>query len=1040
MMAGERKLVVEVTSARGLMPKDGEGSSNAYCVLDYGHQRKRTRVMPKDLDPAWNEKFEFLIVDPSMPGDLEINVQNERKSGTGRRSSFLGRVVVPVSFMPGAPGDVRWYPLQKRGLFSNIKGDLGLRIWHMMESPPPPPPPPPPQPKEEKEEKQLEEKKEEKKEETKGIENKLEPERKKEIKEEKKMETKEETKEEQKKLVQEVAKEVPKETPKEAPKEAEKGGGGGGENAGAVTRELGAGVVREKGWVDGGGERIRQIRRIVKADQQPEFHRPTPRTLPDTDFTVKETNPDLGKAVDLKTHFDLVEQMTYLFVRVVKARDLLAKDANGKSDPYVRLTVGAVKTQSRIIRGELNPEWNEVFAVGRDKIHGGTLELTVWDADKESADDFLGGLMFDLHEVPQRKPPESPLPPQWYRLEAKNGKGRVRGDILIAIWWGTQADEAFPDAWQSDTGGHPYFRSKVYLSPRLWYLRVTIIEAQDLVPFDKGRLPEPYVKVRVAPYQTLRTQFAQVRSASPFWHEDLMFVVSEPFDDLLHILVEDRNGGKEDILGQVRIPLHSIESRIDGRPVATRWYILEKEPGKGGGFLGRIHLRLCFDGGYHVMDESSNYLSSTRPSAKRLWRPCLGVLELGIHGANNLLPMKATKDSRGSTDAYCVAKYGQKWIRTRTIFESFNPRWNEQYTWEVDDPCTVLTVGVFDNRHTFNLMTPDKPTGAKDLPIGKVRIRLSTLESDRVYTNAYPLLVVTPHGVKKMGELELAVRLSCASTLNLMQAYLQPQLPRMHYFYPLDAKQLETLRVAAMNIVALRLMRSEPPLRQEIVQFMLDTEAERWSMRRSKANYFRIMGVLNGVMAVMNWFSDICSWKSPVTTVLVHILLLILVWYPELLLPTMFLYMFLIGAWNYRFRSRTPPFMDAKLSQGEHIGDLDELEEEFNVVPASRAQEVLKRRYERLRGVAGRIQNALGELATMGERLHALLTWRDPRATAIFISFCLVTAIILYVTPFQVVAVLLGVYILRHPRFRDPLPALPMNFFKRLPSQSDRIL
>jgi hypothetical protein len=27
--------------------------------------------------------------------------------------------------MPGAPGDVRWYPLQKRGLFSNIKGDLG---------------------------------------------------------------------------------------------------------------------------------------------------------------------------------------------------------------------------------------------------------------------------------------------------------------------------------------------------------------------------------------------------------------------------------------------------------------------------------------------------------------------------------------------------------------------------------------------------------------------------------------------------------------------------------------------------------------------------------------------------------------------------------------------------------------------------------------------------------------------------------------------------------------------------------------------------
>ncbi len=62
------------------------------------------------------------------------------------------------------------------------------------------------------------------------------------------------------------------------------------------------------------------------------------------------------------------------------------------------------------------------------------------------------------------------------------------------------------------------------------------------------------------------------------------------------------------------------------------------------------------------------------------------------------------------------------------------------------------------------------------------------------------------------------------------------------------------------------------------------------------------------------------------------------------------------------------------------------------------------------------------------------------RATAIFITFCLVTAILLYVTPFQVVAIILGVYILRHPRFRDPLPAVPFNFFKRLPSQSDRIL
>jgi hypothetical protein len=44
-----------------------------------------------------------------------------------------------------------------------------------------------------------------------------------------------------------------------------------------------------------------------------------------------------------------------------------------------------------------------------------------------------------------------------------------------------------------------------------------------------------------------------------------------------------------------------------------------------------------------------------------------------------------------------------------------------------------------------------------------------------------------------------------------------------------------------------------------------------------------------------------------------------------------------------------------------------------------RLLQILKFRYERLRGVSGRIQNALGELASMGEKLQSLLSWRDPR-------------------------------------------------------------
>ncbi len=70
-------------------------------------------------------QFEFHLTYQIMPKELEINVFNERNSGTGRRSNFLGRVAIPMYTMHNKPIDiVRWYPFLKHGLFSNIKGNL----------------------------------------------------------------------------------------------------------------------------------------------------------------------------------------------------------------------------------------------------------------------------------------------------------------------------------------------------------------------------------------------------------------------------------------------------------------------------------------------------------------------------------------------------------------------------------------------------------------------------------------------------------------------------------------------------------------------------------------------------------------------------------------------------------------------------------------------------------------------------------------------------------------------------------------------------
>lgn len=779
------------------------------------------------------------------------------------------------------------------------------------------------------------------------------------------------------------------------------------------------------------------------------------------DYLVKDTKPQLGErwphggvrggsgwiGTDrVASTYDLVEQMQYLYVHVVRAKDLPTNPLTGSCDPYVEVKLGNYKGKTKHFEKKTNPEWKQVFAFAKDKLQSTVLEVYVKDKDMVK-DDYLGKVVFDLHEVPTRVPPDSPLAPQWYRLEDRRGETKLKGEVMVAVWMGTQADEAFPEAWHSDAAsvkgeGVYNIRSKVYVSPKLWYLRVNVIEAQDVESQDKSLPPQVYVKAQLG-NQVLKTKTSSNKTTNPFWNEDLVFVAAEPFEEQLYITVENKVGsGKDEIVGRLVLPLHVFERRLDHKAVHSKWFNLERfgfgvlEPDRRHElkFSTRVHLRVCLEGGYHVLDESTMYISDQRPTARQLWKQPVGILEVGILSANGLLPMKKTQDGRGATDAYCVAKYGQKWVRTRTIMNTSSPRWNEQYTWEVYDPCTVITLAVFDN---CQLGTGNG--ASKDARVGKIRIRLSTLETDRIYTISYPLLVLQPSGLKKMGELQLAIRFTCLSLANIIYLYSHPLLPKMHYVHPFTVNQVDNLRFQAITIVASRLGRAEPPLRKEVVEYMLDVDSHMWSMRRSKANFFRIVSLFSGTISVSRWLGEVCQWKNPVTTILAHILYFILICYPELILPTVFLYMFLIGLWNFRYRPRHPPHMDTKLSCAESAHP-DELDEEFDSFPTSKQMDVIRMRYDRLRSVAGRIQTVIGDLATQGERLQGVLSWRDPRATCLFTIICLFMAVTFYITPIKILALLAGLYFLRHPRFRSKLPSVPGNFFKRLPSQADSLL
>ncbi|KQK20754.1 protein QUIRKY [Brachypodium distachyon] len=1053
-----RKLVVEVVEARDLQPKDGFGTSSPYARADFDGQRRKTRTVVRDLNPVWNEPLEFTfpgpgtgVLDPVGGGEpLEVSVLHDLRVGPSRRSTFLGRVRLDARrfFVRKGEEALIYFPLEKKSFFGWVRGEIGLKVYYVDE-PAPVPVAPEPEPNAGADPPPAA----------------AAPD------------------------AAEAVEEAPPTAPDAAPASAdpppvpteeaeapEEAAPPAGEEAGPEKPPDQADTAETVDAPVMTSEAVPASSAEPAAETPPPM--PMPMPMPRQVLLPARPAPAPAEVLPVEpSKHDLVDKMPYLFVRVVRARGLPAG-----AHPHVRVAVagGGRHASTREARRGAFFEWDQTFAFARDPADsqtGPTMEVSVWDlppdADVSVADDrsFLGGLCFDTADVHARDPPDGPLATQWYRLEGGRRNERA-ADLMVATWAGTQADEAFADAWKADSppahassstataSSSASSSAKVYVSPKLWLLRLTVIEAQDTLMAARA---DAGIAVRgTLGFQSLktRTTAAVTRNGGPSWNEDLLFVAAEPFTDgdCFEISLEVRHGKDAFTVGSASVSLGSIERRVDDRKVASKWLDLlpsdeaaatRKANGKfrmpAHVHGGRLHVRVCLDGGYHVADEPPYASSDFRPSARQLWRQPVGLVELGVVGCKGLLPMRAA-DGKGCTDAYAVAKYGPKWARTRTISDSFDPAWNEQYTWPVYDPCTVLTVGVFDD-------PPPPPSDDADAavtpsrPMGKVRIRLSTLENGRVYRGSYPLLMMLPTGAKRMGDVELAVRFATSGTfLDTLHGYLQPSLPPMNNLRPIPAAHREPLRLAAARITAGHLARAEPPLRREVATWMLDAgpgsgSSSSFSMRKLRANWNRAASALTWVSGVARWAEETRTWRSPAATGMAHAVLVLLAWHPDLVIPTLALHVAAVGAWRYRRRPRAPaPHPCVRASMAEAPAEREELDEEFDPVPSARPPETVRARYDRARVVGARLQAMVGDVATQAERVQALVSWRDPRATGMFVALCVALAMVLYVVPLKVVVVVAGFYYLRHPMFRDRTPAPAVNFFRRLPSMAERII
>ncbi|EOA31888.1 hypothetical protein CARUB_v10015116mg [Capsella rubella] len=740
------------------------------------------------------------------------------------------------------------------------------------------------------------------------------------------------------------------------------------------------------------------------------------------EFSVKQISPKLGGERGARnpygptSSYDLVEQMDFLYVEVIQASN---EGALG-CDPIVEITLGNYKSSTKDLPiGPLNTDWNQVFAF--DKTKGDVLSVTLKD---RTTNTVVAKRNFKLAaDIPTRVPPDARIAPQWYTMQNTETGHHMK--LLMSVWFGTQVDEVYPEAWFSDASEVSpscviNTRPKVYLAPRLCYVRVTIVSGHDLIPTDRKRTPSVYV---TATLDKVALKTGVSSGTNPSWNQDLIFVASEPLEGTVHIRLIDRvDDQHEECIGSLKKKLSEMTPLKLPSSAPALFYDIEPpvkvEPaGDSRRFASRLKMKLATDQAYHVADECIQYASDYRAFAKGLWPCLLGKLEIGILGATGL---KGRDEKKQGIDSYVVAKYGNKWVRTRTVVDSVSPKWNEQYSWDVYDKCTVLTLGVYDNRQiTWN-------SKANDVPIGKVRIPLNRVQYDWLYAYSCPILYLGATGLKKMGEIQLTVRCVCvAQDYARWTAPFRWMLPKAHYKSPLSMYQIDKLRAQAVEINCANLAKMEPPLRNEVVSDMLKPKTNTRHSRCEKQK-----------LAALCLFEIFICCTSLVVGLAIYVAV---AWIT--LLGIWGFYKFMIRTYNklwHGIETPPPPLIvnDVKLWKLDSP-NLDELDEEFDSFPTSVSDvNVIRMRYDRLKMVGEKLMTLLGNIASQGERLYALLMFcGDPLALMYF--FGLVVALIWYYIPMFVWAFPLIGYWLNFACLRNDLPAAPNNLFRRLPTNED---
>uniref|UniRef100_A0A8C7TQJ5 Extended synaptotagmin 2 n=1 Tax=Oncorhynchus mykiss TaxID=8022 RepID=A0A8C7TQJ5_ONCMY len=249
------------------------------------------------------------------------------------------------------------------------------------------------------------------------------------------------------------------------------------------------------------------------------------------------TIPLVGEAQLAQLRFPIPKGV--LRIHFLEAQDLLGKDKflggliKGKSDPYGVLHIGNQLFQSKVVKENIHPKWNEVYeALVYEHSGPQNLEIELFDEDTDQ-DDFLGSLLIDVAELQKEQKVD-----EWFVMEEVNtGKLHLKLEWLSLLPTPEKLDQVLTSI-KADKG-----QANDGLSSALLVVYLDSARNLPVSHFTCGKLtvrigrtttsgkkvssvPSPFVQFTVG-HKTYESK-TRYKTNEPVWEEAFTFLIHNP--------------------------------------------------------------------------------------------------------------------------------------------------------------------------------------------------------------------------------------------------------------------------------------------------------------------------------------------------------------------------------------------------------------------------------------------------------------------------------------------------------------------------------